>query len=76
MVVQVLSPLTISPRVSLCSNVLSSASENVFPQHLDWGSLTLLVVLKPPSRLATPWLLPFEKVFIVCELRSLLDFTW
>lgn len=43
---QVLSPLTISPKVSLCSSVFSSASENVFPQHLDWGFPTLLVVLK------------------------------
>lgn len=63
---QVLSPLTISPRVSLCSSVLSNASESVLPQHLDWGSSTLLVVLEAVFQNRLHPLLP---PFIFCLLK-------
>lgn len=63
---QVLSPLTISPRVSLCSSVLSSASESVLPQHLDWGSSTLLVLLEAVFQNRLHPLLP---PFIFCLLK-------
>lgn len=85
---QLFSPLTVTPRVSVCSNALSSAnyitfSHNIwmlqgFPYNVVWLELGLLkgsAPKQPPSRLATLLLPSFEKVCAVYKFDGLLDLT-